>query len=505
MNKILKTLFMTIIALSASVTLFGTKAEAVTNVKMPLQVVDDLDNVAYPSMTEIEFDNDRKNVSKITLESAGQIKALILSNYEVKQTGKIWISTDEDGNDIIGVITEYKEDGITEVSWFLENGTYYIHMTCDKYPFTVNVAFLFEKAKVAEDDISTSFRFSTLLEAEKMSSNYITLENPNEYYRFELKEKTNVIINYSFDSPANQNNITGYCSLYDKDELLLKEGTYSSTDKGEKSINYLLDPGLYYIKLSGMYGNTTIKISYMYYHITLTPDTDDNWTKKSYKVDIDTSIDYSKIAVLQYDVKESLLDNDELWSPNNKNYIELEGETFKAEKSGVYSVRITDKYGNNTMAKITISNIDVKKPKVYGVKDGKAYKKPVTVTWKDTQSGINAKKTTLNGKTVKSGVKISKEGKYNLKVYDNVGNCSSVTFYVDFTAPTAGVENGKTYNESLTLKFRDNVSGIKKITLDGAEVSAANNSMYIYTNGEYELKLWDNAGNYRKIIFHVKK
>ena len=242
----------------------------------------------------------------------------------------------------------------------------------------------------------------------------------------------------------------------------------------------------------------------MFYNITLTADTDGKWTDEGYYVYIDTSIDYSKISVLCFDVKDSLIDNEVLWAATNPNYVSVEGERFLAEKSGVYSVRITDKNGYNTMAKINITNIDVTKPKVSGVKNNKIYSKAIKITWKDEESGINDKKTTLNGKAVKSGVKISKEGKYTLKVYDNVGNYRSYTFYVDFTAPTASVENGKTYKEAVTVKFKDNLTGISRIVLDGAEVSSTN-PIYLYANGEYELELWDKADNYRKITFTIKK
>lgn len=511
MKKIAKSLFLTILALGASMTLFAGDAKALTRTQIPVQVVEDLDNVPYPDVTSIDYDNEKLNISEFTVETAGQLKAIVQCKIDSLTKGNIWVSTDFNGKQIIGDVSKFSGEQ-TEVSWFLEKGKYYFHCECEFYPYQVNVALLFEKAKVEERIFSTSFSNSNPMEPEKIALNYLTNENPNEYYSFTVKEKTTVTVEYSFDAAANKPSDAGLCSLYDQYGLLLKEDTYTSSDKGMKSFDYLLEPGTYYIKLSGMKGNTMLNLKYMVYNITLTADTDGKWTKKAYKVDIDTSIDYKSIAVLCYDVKDSLIDNDELWSPSNKNYVPLEGESFEATKSGVYSVRITDRNGYNTMAKIDISNIDVKKPTVKGVKDGEYYNKAITITWQDTQSGINTKKTTLNGKAIndakvdKNGkytLKLNKEGKYVLKVYDNVGNYREYTFYLDFTAPTAGVENGKTYKESVTLKFKDNLTGIKKITLDGAEIKY--NSYYVYTNGEYELELWDNADNYRKIVFYIKK
>jgi hypothetical protein len=504
MKKIFKTLFLTVIALSASIILLTGEAKALTLINIPVTEVEDLDNTPYPDTTLIKYDNERVNISEFELTAAGQVKVLLKYSADSRTTGSIWVSTDFEGKEVIGNIVKFSTEK-TDISWFLEKGKYYLHSKCDTYPYEINIAVLFEKAKVVEENVSTSFNKSIFVEPGKVMMNYLTFKNPNEYYSFKLEEKATVTINYAFDTSANDKNDVGLCSLYDEYELLLKEGTYVSTDKSLKSISYLLEPGTYYVKLSGMKGNTALSISNMYYYITLTADTDNEWTKKAYKVNIDTSIDYSKIAVLYSDVKESLINNDSLWSPTNKNYVALDGESFEVAKSGVYSVRITDKNGYNTMKKIIISNIDVTKPTVSGVKNDTMYKKAVTITWKDTESGINAKKTTLNGKVVKSGVKVDKEGKYTLKVYDMVGNYKTIKFVIDFTAPTAGVENGKTYKESITLKFRDNVSGIKKITIDGAEISTQNNSWYVYTNGEYEVELWDNAGNYRRIVFYIKK
>ena len=68
------------------------------------------------------------------------------------------------------------------------------------------------------------------------------------------------------------------------------------------------------------------------------------------------------------------------------------------------------------------------KPTVTGVKNNKTYKKQVTIKFSDKQSGI--KKATLNGKKIKSGKKVKKNGKYTLKVYDKAGNVIQVKFTI---------------------------------------------------------------------------
>ena len=68
------------------------------------------------------------------------------------------------------------------------------------------------------------------------------------------------------------------------------------------------------------------------------------------------------------------------------------------------------------------------KPTVTGVKNNKTYKKQVTIKFSDKQSGI--KKATLNGKKIKSGKKVKKNGKYTLKVHDKAGNVKQVKFTI---------------------------------------------------------------------------
>ncbi len=71
--------------------------------------------------------------------------------------------------------------------------------------------------------------------------------------------------------------------------------------------------------------------------------------------------------------------------------------------------------------------------------------------------------------------------------------------------PVTNVENGKTYTNSLILMFKDSISGIKKIEIDGEEVPTANNTKYFYLEGQYTVELWDKAGNHIKYKFSLKK
>ena len=97
---------------------------------------------------------------------------------------------------------------------------------------------------------------------------------------------------------------------------------------------------------------------------------------------------------------------------------------YYATKNGTYQVDIET--GSGQKKSITFY-IDRKKPTT-NIKNKKTYKKNVKITFKDSVSGI--KKATLNGKKIKSGKKVKKNGDYTLKIYDKAGNVKTVKFTI---------------------------------------------------------------------------
>ncbi|MBP3326608.1 MAG: hypothetical protein J6L77_09355 [Coprococcus sp.] len=93
-----------------------------------------------------------------------------------------------------------------------------------------------------------------------------------------------------------------------------------------------------------------------------------------------------------------------------------------------YSFPEGDSTVNLYSNKDKVSGIDTTKPTVKGVKNNKRYKKKVTIKYYDKASGI--KKATLNGKRIKSGKKVTRKGKYVLKVWDKAGNVRVIKFRI---------------------------------------------------------------------------
>lgn len=104
------------------------------------------------------------------------------------------------------------------------------------------------------------------------------------------------------------------------------------------------------------------------------------------------------------------------------------GSTFTLTENGTYTIRIENNDGIAYSTAFSIKGVDKKAPSVTGVKNGRAYKNPVTIKFSDKGSGI--KKATLNAKTIKSGKKVSKKGSYTLKVTDKAGNKTTIKFTI---------------------------------------------------------------------------
>ena len=102
--------------------------------------------------------------------------------------------------------------------------------------------------------------------------------------------------------------------------------------------------------------------------------------------------------------------------------------SFKATENGFYTVMVEDTSGSRYSSAVKVSGIDDKRPIVVGVKNGRTYKKAVTVRFFDRQSGIKSAK--LSGRKIFSGMKVCADGTYRLVVVDQAGNKAIVQFRI---------------------------------------------------------------------------
>ncbi len=94
-------------------------------------------------------------------------------------------------------------------------------------------------------------------------------------------------------------------------------------------------------------------------------------------------------------------------------------------EEGSHAITVSDTLGNKSEEEFII---DRTKPSIKGVKNGKTYKKAVTIKFSD-KNGIQS--AYLNGKIFRNGSKASKKGTYTLKVTDNAGNVKTVKFKIN--------------------------------------------------------------------------
>ena len=167
----------------------------------------------------------------------------------------------------------------------------------------------------------------------------------------------------------------------------------------------------------------------------------------------------------------------------------------KVTAAGVYELVVYDKNNNYKKVKFTI---DLKAPIVKGVSSNKVYKSSVKVTFSD-DGGV--KTATLNGKSFKSGTKLTKAGKKTLVITDKAGRKTTKVFYIDKTAPkVTGVKNKGVYKSKLTIKVSDD-TGVKLLKLNGKTFKSGTK---VSKKGKYTLVAIDKASRKTTITFTIK-
>lgn len=152
--------------------------------------------------------------------------------------------------------------------------------------------------------------------------------------------------------------------------------------------------------------------------------------------------------------------------------------------------------------------------KTNSVKNNKYYKSNKTISVQNAESVAKmtiAKKSAtdgmaLNPKNIKPGYVVKANAAYELKIWSKDGKCQTVTFTIDKKKPViSGAKDGKTYKK-VTLCFKDTLSGVKSVTVNGKNVSAKKYNDYKITKpGRYKIVVKDKAGNQKKITIRIKK
>lgn len=223
---------------------------------------------------------------------------------------------------------------------------------------------------------------------------------------------------------------------------------------------------------------------------------------------------------------------------------------FEIDEIGTYTVYAIDNSGNETVEQIEITSIetpeepnpdpdpDTQPPEITfsRIIDKENNKVNITANIVDDKSQIEIAKVdggirdtayfenngielnlTKGEKTAEAKFSLNQNGTYTMYVKDEAGNEVVKNFEVteietepepeeDKTPPTIiGVEDGKTYKQSVTPKAED--ENLKEVILikDGKEVTNYKNGDTIESEGKYEITATDEAGNKTTIKFTIEK
>ena len=80
-------------------------------------------------------------------------------------------------------------------------------------------------------------------------------------------------------------------------------------------------------------------------------------------------------------------------------------------------------------------------------------------------------------------------------------NGQKVTFTIDKKKPALNVKNGKKYKKGYKVKVKDDLSGVKQVTLNGKKVKA---SFKLSKRGKNKIVATDKAGNKTSVVVKVK-
>lgn len=175
--------------------------------------------------------------------------------------------------------------------------------------------------------------------------------------------------------------------------------------------------------------------------------------------------------------------------------IQEDGYTVQYDVKALQQQKVDRLYAVSKSALAATDKITIK-----GAKNKKAYRRSITVQV-SAKSAVTS--FTVNGQSQPTNVfSTSENGKYKVVVKTATGKKKTINFCIDKKKPTTNIKNKKTYKKAVKITFKDSISGIKKATLNGRKIKSGKT---VKKNGTYTLKIYDKAGNVKKVKFTIKK
>ena len=157
-----------------------------------------------------------------------------------------------------------------------------------------------------------------------------------------------------------------------------------------------------------------------------------------------------------------------------------------------------------------LDNVDIilddnNSPVIQGIDNNSFVRKDVKLTITDKND--YTVKVILDGKEIEFKDNFTKEGTYEVVATDKSFNETKVTFTIDKTAPVVkGAENGKYYNEDVTLEIIEENIQNAKISKDGGKMKEFKSGATFTEEGTYFVKVTDKAYNTKvELTFTIDK
>ncbi|WFR59070.1 hypothetical protein QA584_08290 [Anaerocolumna sp. AGMB13025] len=421
-----------IASLSPAVT---AKADISPNYEIPITYTSSVDNLQYPATNQFTAVTGISGVGKVVINKPTVIKAYMNWDTAEVNSSVIWFSRDVKGIDLVGAQVKLTSEKNYELL-LLDAGTYYFNYALkannnnkNSYYFTtVGVCLVGQYANSTEQVNESSKNNPNSIKFGKVETGFLSITAPIDYYRFEIKEKSIITVNFNFLELKDINIKDSKCILKNSMNANVIVQSYSTRGAEYNTFTKILDPGVYYITMEGSTTITSLEVKKVSYKIQAKKSTE-AFTNKNVKITLKVPFEYSEILVTKAKVSKADITDYSTWNTYRSDKTkELSDTTYTVTANGTYTFRVRDYLKNYNLYVVDIDNIDKTAPVILGVKNKKTYKSPVTITFYDKLSGVNTAK--LNKKTIKDGTKVSAKGTYTLIVTDAVGNSKTVKFTI---------------------------------------------------------------------------
>lgn len=138
--------------------------------------------------------------------------------------------------------------------------------------------------------------------------------------------------------------------IFNKNNVLLKKQGYASDGADRNKLQMLLDKGTYYISMTGAETTTILKASTEPRTISAKKTIVKN---KKVKISLSFAFNPAEIKVIKGYVYDEFINDSITWSKATT----LNGKSYTVSKTGYYTFRVKDVYGNYFLKRVNVTSI----------------------------------------------------------------------------------------------------------------------------------------------------